>query len=285
MSLDRRVVEATEAEGPAVLPPPPPGGWRGPDKASIAIGIILIILTAVIAYPILRGFISGVSGPYEWVALASLIALAAIGAFVAIGGVARVRRWWRTRRKRETPGVNPDRLTELQIVGGRAEAVWSPNSTFVYGLNIASVTVFNEATRLTGTAGDSSTVQKREALSRAQYAILGWRSSGSAAVAVLWEVERLVGDVRSTDPGTLVSSVLMLRQLVLGSIAVANLVAQEFRNQSIVVSPFARQQWTDFREKANRLSDDLYMLGERVKREYEVGDVSFYFPQVWDIVV
>ena len=277
---------AAGPEPTPALPPPPPGGWRGSEKASVVIGIIIILLTAVIAYPILRGLISGVEGPYEWAALLALAALGAVGVFVAVGGVTRVRKWWRRRRKPEVSGVNPDRITELQIIEGRAEAIWSPSSTFAYGLNFASLSVFNEADRLIRQSPGTSADQKREALNRAQFAILGWRASGSTADAVLWEVKRLVGDVRTTDPGTFVSSVLMLRQLVLGSIAVANLIAQESRNQNLVAgSPFAEQQWADFRERANRLSEDLSTLGERIKHEYEIGDVNFYFPSIWDVAV
>jgi hypothetical protein len=262
------------------LPPPPRQTWSAAERTQVLLGILLLIFTAVVAYPTIHDLTSGVPVSTLLPSTLGLAALVAIALFIAVGGPARIRRFLRERKPPEVVTANPDRMTELQILHRRAAGLWAADSNMAHGFSYVSMNILN---RLNSAPVPPRVVpedQKRSG-DRANFIRMGWNAGSSADDAVFWEIGRLIADQRTTDPETFASALLLLRQVVLASISVANSFADEVRRADpLAVDKYLREEWQDFRNQANLLSDHISMLGEKSVKELSLGNVSFYFPPV-----
>jgi hypothetical protein len=267
-------IPADVAQG---LPSPTKAGWTPSELLQAVVGVLTLIFAILQSIPAVRAILPESTQSGIYVAAVLLV----LGGILVGRGVRRlVRRRLQQRRERESASAPADRVTELAVFIQKARRTWSPESNYVGSFEMAGQGILNA---INSGAAQAPTVpeDRRRAADHANFLFYGWRLSSATQDAVFWEMERLVDDLRTTDRDTFVTALLLLRQVLLGSIQVASSFADEVRRcEPGTVPEYARAQWSEFREQANRLSSDVNMLGERIKRDFGIPDLSFYFPTV-----
>jgi hypothetical protein len=269
------LVAPTQAN--TALPPPTRAPWSPYEILQTLIGLVLLVFAGLQAVPTIRSIAPAVSNVFG---VGLLVAVGAL--FIAYGATPILRRRIQERRRRESATATPDRVTELAVLIEKARKTWGAGANYVGSLDQASLDILNRLNQ--GAADANITEERRRAADRANYVIMGRRASSATQDAVFWELDRLIDDLRTTDTDTFVTALLLLRQVLLGGISVANVFADEVRRcDPPLVQDYLRQEWSDFRDKANRLSEDINTLGEKIKRDYGLTELSFYFPSVRSI--
>ena len=270
-------LEQDAGETVTQLPSPSRGGWSASELLQAIIGVATLGFVVVQSIPAVR---AAFPGPTQTGALGAAILVVA-GVLLVTFGVRRiVRVRLQNRRERESAATPPDRVTELAIFIQKSRRIWSSGSNYVGSFEQAAQRIIND---LNGPGGSPPDIpaESRRAADHANVLFNGWRATSATQDAVFWEMERLIDDLRTTDRDRFVTSLLLLRQVLLGSLQVANMFADEVRRcDPGAVPDWSRATWSEFRDYANRLSADVTMLGERTKRDFGRRDLTFYLPSV-----
>jgi hypothetical protein len=259
------------------LPPPTRARWTPAERVQVLLGFLTLVFVVIQTVPVVRASLPSVT-QFSVYAIGVLVIL---GSFLLVLGLSSaLERRLQRRRERESASASPDRVTELAVLVGKARQTWSIGLGYANSFEHAASDITN-ALNSSPMQLPTTPEERKRAGDRACFLFYGWRGSSAARDGLFWELERLIDDLRTTDRETFVTALLLLRQILLGSLQVASSFADEVRRCGPEFVPeYARATWTDFREKANLLSSEVNTLGEKTKRDYGRSDLSFYFPSV-----
>jgi hypothetical protein len=262
------------------LPAPSKRPWSSSDIFQGIIGTLLLAFAILQSTPTIQSLLphSAQSGIY------ALVFFGALGVLLLAVTLARAfKRRLLKRKARESDSATPGRVTELAVLVGKARRTWSASSNYIGSFEQGATSILNS---LNSAPGQSVQIpeERRRAADRANFLFYGWRASSATQDAVFWELDRLLDDLRTTDRATFLTALLLLRQVMLGSIQVASSFADEVRrSEPTLIQEYCRQAWSDFRERASALSEEVTTLGEKTKRDYRRADLTFFFPSVHDV--
>jgi|SRR5580658_8288217 hypothetical protein len=178
------------------------------------------------------------------------------------------------RRRAENAAAPPDLTHELLADLATTKKVWLTDSSYVDSFGYATLNLLNEANQQ---AAASKTLSPF--IQEANGAINGWRCQRPTQQFLVTQLDTLAEFGVGMNAGTLVATLDALGSVALSGAQTANYFVQAISNGQVPASKFAKQQWNSFANKANRLSDDLTKLGEKVHVATGV-DLKLYIPQV-----
>jgi hypothetical protein len=264
------------------LPAPPRQTWTWYQWITIVILAVTGIFAGFTAWPTIKSIASGVpAASLSDTGYAALTTLAFVAGWLTVSVVLRFRQ--RVRKRRSLDGApSRDRVNEFLVLVGRSKQLWSPASSFMLSFAYLASQLSNRLN--SPPVPDPSNEIQRLSTERANFIFYSWRAGSAASDGTFWEIDRLIGDGAVVSKDAFLSSILLLRQVLNGAITTANFYADQVRQ----VHPSRRDdymaaQWRDFRDKANRFSDDFTTFAERVKREYGWFEPVFFFLPVGDV--
>jgi len=179
------------------------------------------------------------------------------------------------RRRAENAPAPPDLTRELLALATTTERVWSVDASFVDSFALGNLNILNEINQQMAKMDPTLRMFAQEA----NGVISGWRCQRPTHQFLAKQLDTFAEFGVGMNENTLLVVLGALVSLALTGANTANAFAQAISNTGLDVSKFVRQGWNAFANKANRLSEDLSKLGEKVKVATGV-DLKVYIPQV-----
>jgi hypothetical protein len=239
------------------------------------IGLLIVAVATFLlqAVPSLR---SGIPPALLVTVLVATLAIAA-GLAIAAFPTAGLVRYFARRTGEKIVPAPPDMTREVLALITTTKKVWLPESMYVDSFSLASRSVLNA---LLPKSADPAFASSRNFIDQASGLINGVRMHSPVTEIVSSELEGLskaygVG----MDRDTLIVLLGDILAIALAGANTANGFAQSMSSAGSDLPQYTRDEWGQFADKANRLSEDVAKLGEKIKTTF--GDErSYYIPQV-----
>lgn len=247
----------------------------------------LVVLGAIQAGPVIVSLARGVPP-------SAVTAVVTIG-FVAFLGVLAGLVLWAvdtravgvllrsTRRGAPSPedqSAPPDLVRDVLAVIPDTVRVWSDDGRYADSFSYVSQNFWNAVA--TGVAASSPPSNARLFAEQANGVMVGWRTRSSVESLVVDRL-RAIGELgMGMRRDELVEAVGLILALSIAGASTANAFAQSGANVGDAIPGHIRREWRQFIDKANRLSENVGRLAEKVKRTYSV-EVNGYIPPVRDL--
>lgn len=245
--------------------------------------LALVILTAILVEPVVGAWVHGVSPPptnllYVVLILALVVAMVLLG--YATNPIRRVASYFARRRGPAEAAVPADLVREAIALAKATHDVWDSHAGAMDSLTWASGQIINVVNSRLGNPDFSD---QRPFVHQANGVLTAWRAQRPMEEFARQEVDAIVAIGESMSPDAFLTLLALLRGIALSGVALGNEFAQNLANARVADLPrYLTDGWRTYKEKANRLVDDLTKLGEKANQKFPPARAT-YIPQVRDL--
>jgi len=242
----------------------------------IAVGatasIVIAVFTAILVYQSIRQALQQIESTALTFVATVLLTIALI---VAALSTVSIVRGLVARKPPPPPPVVPWYVSDAMILADRVKEIWSSQANQLWSFSFVARSVQSALINPAPGPGGLTEAERIQATQATSY-FLSWLLSGQSLRNSIDIAHYFLDNFGSSSIDWFNRALEMIIIQTQDGVRVANAVAQSARAAGVLrVAPYVKDQWSVFRDRANRLSEDITSFVRKYRQTTEPGEIPF----------